>query len=169
MLVKVPVGCLIASCIFDVSALIVAAPILYLLSFYLVALALIVGVVAAGFGIADWSRLPSRDGSRSVGLGHGWIMSAVVLCYAYSFLLRFNSPSEPAAGAVSIALFGFALLIIGAQRGATLTSTFGAGTRFQGNTTRSDEQIARDEISIRRKRINEYSDPRQRKIGGTKL
>lgn len=157
MVVKLPIGCLIATALFDVIGLLTANALFYQLSFYLIATALVSSLVAVGFGIADWRRLPDPSPERSTAFGHGWIMACAITCYTYSFILRFNVPTDPRTGSLSIAFLGLAFLVLGAHRGATLTSRYGVGTRFSHSQSTDPNTIEQDELAIRRKGVKHYA------------
>ena len=103
MLIVFPAGSFTAAVIFDILYLIFRNPTLPAVSFYVIALGVIGGLLAAVFGFIDWSALPNNSRAKGIGLWHGLGNFVIVVLFAVSWLLR--------RGSVDFVPSGFALLL----------------------------------------------------------
>src|ERR1051325_3181848 len=92
MLIVFPAGLFTAAVIMDIFYLIFGNPVLASVSFYMIIIGVVGGLLAAIFGFIDWSGLPNNSRARSIGLWHGLGNFVIVVLFALSWLLRRGSP-----------------------------------------------------------------------------
>src|SRR5215203_3821840 len=95
ILVPFPIGLLTTSVIFDVVHLIAGGARWAEISFWMVAVGVIGGLLAAVFGLIDWLGIPSGTRAKAIGLGHGLSNVLMVALFAVSWLLRSGDPGDP--------------------------------------------------------------------------
>jgi uncharacterized membrane protein len=115
VLIVFPLGLLSTAVIFDILYLITDNRDLAIASAYTIAAGIVGGLVAAVFGLVDWTAIPGGTRAKKVGTLHGVGNVVVVLLFAVSWLFRANETGWlPNAGAL---VFGFAGLILAAMTG----------------------------------------------------
>ena len=136
MLIPFPFGLLSTAVIFDIVYLFVGDPVtqgtLALVAFWMMAAGIVGGLVAAPFGLIDYLAIPQGTRAKSVGMLHGVGNVFVLILFAVSFWMRYNSPAaaftrEPTTVAVVIALAAFALAGATAWLGGELVDRLGVG------------------------------------------
>lgn len=136
MLVPFPFGLLATAVIFDVVYLLVDAPTtaanMATVSFWMIAAGVIGGVIAAPFGTVDYLAIPAGTRAKSVGLLHGAGNFIVLLLFAASLWLRYNSPAaasghEPGTAALVLSFAGFLLAGVTGWLGGELVDRLGVG------------------------------------------
>lgn len=129
MLNKVPIGSFVAGTLLQGLGTFRASPGLLLSSFYVDAIGLAFVPLVAFLGYLDWRKIRlSRREAGTQAFGHGWIMIGCSVLYFYSWIIRFDSPSEIVPGSLGVALAGFACLVLGGAVGARLVTEYGIGT-----------------------------------------
>ena len=114
MLVVFPLGLLVTAFIFDIVSLIHGGPQWGVVSFWMIAAGIIGGVIAAIFGLIDWSAIPSGTRAKSVGVTHALGNVVVLVLFAVSWYLRRGHEEIP--GTTPIVLAGIGV-VIGAVTG----------------------------------------------------
>jgi uncharacterized membrane protein len=136
MLIPFPFGLLATAVIFDIIYLLVSAPAtaanMALVSFWMIAAGLVGGVVAAPFGVIDYLAIPQGTRAKSVGFLHGVGNLFVLLLFAGSLLLRYNSPAvavtyQPTTLALALSFLGFLLAGVTGWLGGELVDRLGVG------------------------------------------
>jgi uncharacterized membrane protein len=74
--------------IFDILNLITANPVFPVVSYYMIAVGIIGGLVAAIFGFIDWLALPGDSRAKRIGLWHGLGNFTIVVMFIASWFLR---------------------------------------------------------------------------------
>jgi uncharacterized membrane protein len=113
MLVVFPLGLLATAVLFDILYLTTANPAFPTISFYMVAVGVIGGLLAAIFGFIDWLGLPSNSRARNLGAWHGIGNFVIVVMFAVSWLLRRDNPnfvSDSLSSILAFAGVGLALI-----------------------------------------------------------
>src|SRR5919206_5337844 len=102
MLIPFPFGLLSTAVIFDIIYLFVGSPqtadTLAVVSFWMTAAGIVGGLVAAPFGLIDYLAIPTGTRAKSVGLLHGVGNVFVLVLFALSLWMRYNSPAVAGAG-----------------------------------------------------------------------
>lgn len=113
MLVVFPLGLLASAVLFDILYLTTANPAFPTVSFYMIAVGVIGGLLAAIFGFIDWLALPNNSRAKNIGLWHGIGNFVIVVMFAVSWLLRRGNPNFVPDGLSSILAFaGVGLALI---------------------------------------------------------
>jgi uncharacterized membrane protein len=130
-LVHLPVGLLTAALLFDVLSRVgVGGNAMVQTSFYCIALGLLVALLAAPAGLADWLDIKSDKPAYNIGLWHMGLNVLVVVSWAINLGLRwdnFRSQDKVDAGPVVFSIFGTALLIISGYLGSLMVFDQGIG------------------------------------------
>lgn len=89
ILVTVPIGCWLASLVFDIAShFSFEGQYLSRAAFWLIGLGCVGAVLAALFGMMDYSTIPRHTRAKKTGLIHAGLNTAVLALFAISFLLR---------------------------------------------------------------------------------
>ena len=122
ILVAFPIGLLTTSVIFDVVHLLAGGARWAGISFWMIAVGVIGGLLAAVFGLIDWLGIPSGTRAKAIGLGHGLSNVLVVALFAVSWLLRSSAPGNPGVLPVVLSFLGAGLASSAASSGASWSS-----------------------------------------------
>jgi uncharacterized membrane protein len=95
MLIVFPLGLLATALLFDVGYLSTSDGYWAEISYWMIAVGIIGGLLAAPFGFIDWLAIPSQTRAKRVGAVHGLGNLVVVALYGASWLMRNNLPSAP--------------------------------------------------------------------------
>jgi uncharacterized membrane protein len=127
MLVVFPLGLLATSVIFDLVFLANREPEMALAAYWMQAAGLIGGLVAAPFGLLDWTRIPAGTRAKRVGAVHGMGNALVIVLFLCSWVLR-NDPSHvPPAFALLLSFTGAAVAFVTGWLGGELVVRHGMG------------------------------------------
>lgn len=145
VLIVFPLGLLAAAVIFDIVHLIFREPAaeatsatastatnMALVSFWMMAAGLAGGLLAAIFGLVDYLAIPRGTRARSVGLWHGLGNLVVIVLFAASWLLRYNSPAieltyRPTTLALALSFAGMLVASVSGWLGGELVERLGVG------------------------------------------
>lgn len=146
ILIVFPLGLLATAVVFDVVHLIFREPVaeapsattattatnMALVSFWMIAAGIAGGLLAALFGLIDYLAIPRGTRARSVGLWHGLGNLVVLLLFATSWLLRYNSPAieltyRPTTLALALSFAGFLVAGVSGWLGGELVERLGVG------------------------------------------
>ena len=126
MLIVFPAGLFTAAVIMDILYLIFGNPLLATVSFYMIIIGVVGGLLAAIFGFIDWSGLPNNSRARNIGLWHGLGNFVIVVLFAMSWFLRRGSPNFVPSGLAMILSFaGIVLALITLWIGGELVYRLG--------------------------------------------
>ena len=125
MLIPYPLALLTTAIIFDVIHLITGTPLWSIIAFWMIAAGIIGGLLAAVFGLIDFSGIPKSTRARRVGVLHGSGNVVMVVLFLGSWLLRRPDPGHPTTLAVLLALAGGALSLVTAWLGGELVDRHG--------------------------------------------
>lgn len=127
MLIVLPLGTLAMSVIFDVIALLIGSEHLHDAAFFMIAGGIISGVIAAVFGVIDYSAIPNRTRAKRVGAVHGAGNVVVLLLFGVSWLLRFDAPPTPEVLAIILSIAGAAVSSLTGWLGGELVNRHAIG------------------------------------------
>ena len=127
MLVAFPLGLLATAALFDVVGLWKAHPFWFHAAFWMIAVGVLSGMVAAVFGLIDWLAIPSGTRANAVGLRHALANSAVLILFAISWFLRRGGPEAPGTVAFAFSFVGVTFSLVGAWLGGELADRLGVG------------------------------------------
>src|SRR5207247_1599380 len=130
-LVHLPTGLLPAGFIFDIlSRCGVGGNAMVQVSFYSIALGLVVAVLAAPAGLADWLDIKPQRPAYKMGLWHMGVNVAVLALFTISFALRWNGFTwQMRVGMLPVLLSaaGTAVLIVSGYLGSRMVFDQGIG------------------------------------------
>lgn len=126
-LIPFPFGLLATAVIFDVIHLITDSEELANVAYWLIGAGIIGGLVAAPFGVIDWTGIPKGTRAKKVGSVHGLGNAVVLAVFAVSWLLRRNDPTEPETLALALSFVGFALAGVTGWLGGELVDRHAVG------------------------------------------
>ncbi len=128
MLIPLPAGLFIVAVILDVIDAFVKASWIPTVTFWNLALGVVSALVAAVFGLVDWTKIPSGTRAKRVGALHGLGNGIAVVLFAAAVWLRAGVPDQRAAvGALTLELVAFVLLGVTAWLGGELVDRLGVG------------------------------------------
>jgi uncharacterized membrane protein len=126
MLIVFPAGLFTAAVIMDILYLIFGNPVLATVSFYMIIIGVVGGLLAAVFGFIDWSALPNNSRARNFGRWHGIGNFVIVVLFALSWFLRRGSPNFiPDGLAMMLSFVGILLALITLWIGGELVYRLG--------------------------------------------
>ncbi len=120
ILIVFPLGLLATSFFFDLGYLLTERMELGVVASWLIFAGVIGGVIAALFGLLDFTGIPRGTRARRVGALHGGGNVVVALLFAASWLLRRDEPGHPEALAIALSGLGVLLIVATAWLGAEL-------------------------------------------------
>jgi uncharacterized membrane protein len=127
MLIVFPLGLLATGAIFDVIHLVTDTPRWAEVAYWMIAAGIVGGLVAAVFGLADWTVIPSGTRAKRIGLLHGVGNVVVVLLFAGSWLMRRDDPAAPEKLALILSFAGTGLALFTGWLGGELVNRLGIG------------------------------------------
>jgi uncharacterized membrane protein len=127
MLIVFPLGLLATSLFFDIAHLSSGNPQWSTIAYYLIAVGIVTGLVAAVFGLIDWLSIPVGTRAKRIGLLHGGGNVVVVLLFIGSWLLRRGAPGEPPTSAFILSVIAVLLALVTGWLGGELVDRLGVG------------------------------------------
>jgi uncharacterized membrane protein len=127
MLIVFPLGVLGGSIIFDICYLVTDNIQWPQISYWMILVGVISGLVAAVFGFADWLGIPANTRAKRIGAMHGLGNVVVVVLFAVSWLLRRPSPELPSLLAIILSFLGVGLALFTGWLGGELVDRLGVG------------------------------------------
>ncbi|MGO4533784.1 DUF2231 domain-containing protein [Leifsonia sp. 2MCAF36] len=133
ILVTIPIGAWTAAVIFDIAALLGAAPhALSVGALWLVVIGVIGGLLAAIFGLLDFSQLPAGTKVRRIAVWHLLFNSTAIVLFVISAIVRAGNPDDPSVGGFILALIG--ILVVG------VSGTLGGELAYRHGVRVADER-----------------------------
>lgn len=133
ILIVFPLGLLATGFIFDVIYLAVGNPLYATIAYWMIAAGIVGGLVAAPFGWADWTKIPSGTRAKTVGLQHGLTNTVVLAAFAVSFYLRYGISTDPPLAASVLSIVGALLALVGGWLGGELVERLAIGVHEGAN------------------------------------
>lgn len=127
MLIVFPLGLLATAVVFDIIGFVISGTQWAEISFWMITLGIISGLVAAVFGFADWSKIPAGTRAKRVGTLHGLGNVVVVGLFFVSWLLRLHPGHQPGAVAYICSFAGVGLALVTGWLGGELVTRLGVG------------------------------------------
>lgn len=128
MLIVIPLGMFISAVVFDLLYLVTQNDIFPRVAFYNIAVGIIGGLLAAVFGIIDFTAIPGGTRAKRVGWLHFIGNLMVVLLFSLSWFIRFNvAGNTPDTLALLLSFGGIALGTVTAWLGGELVDRLGVG------------------------------------------
>jgi uncharacterized membrane protein len=127
MLIVFPLGLLATSLFFDIARLSSGNPQWGLISYWMIVVGIVTGLLAAVFGLIDWMAIPADTRAKRIGGFHGVGNVVVVVLFAASWFLRRDDPGHPAVAAVILSVLAVLLALVTAWLGGELVDRLGVG------------------------------------------
>ena len=127
MLIPFPLGLLGTSVVFDLIRIAGGPPVLAGVAYWMIIAGVVAGLLAAPFGFADWTKIPSGTRAKRIGAMHGIGNVIVVLLFALSWWLRSGDPATPGGLALGLSLVGLGLALVTGWLGGELVDRLGVG------------------------------------------
>lgn len=127
MLIVLPLGLLSGVVIFDVVRLLAGGDQWAIVSYWLIPAGVVSGLIAAVFGLLDWSKIPAGTRAKAVGRRHAIGNVIVLVLFTASWLLRGDPATEPGALALGLSFGGGALSLLTGWWGGELVDRHGVG------------------------------------------
>lgn len=152
-LIAFPLGLLATALLFDLVYLVGDNGTMAFVSYCLISVGLLTGLVAAPFGTIDWLAIPAGTRAKRVGLLHGVGNLVVLGLFLGSWLLRHGAPEAPPAAAFILSFASGALALVTAWLGGELVSRLGVGVSdkagLNAESSLHDTGPGRDTASVR--------------------
>jgi uncharacterized membrane protein len=126
-LIPFPFGLLATAVVFDVLHLIFDSGELANVAYWMIAAGIVGGLVAAPFGLIDWTGIPKGTRAKKVGAVHGVGNLVVLVLFAVSWWLRREDPTAPQALALALSFAGFAFAGVTGWLGGELVDRHAVG------------------------------------------
>jgi uncharacterized membrane protein len=127
MLIVFPLGLLATAVAFDIVALASGNYEWFNISFLIMGVGILGGLLAALPGLADWVAIPKNTRAKAIGLWHGGGNVVVLILFAISWFIRRERAEVPNTGALVLSFFALALSLITAWLGGELVDRLGVG------------------------------------------
>jgi len=134
MLVPIPIGLFLLSLVFDLVAISGGPAALGLAAFWAILGGVCGGLVAAVFGLVDWTGIEEGTRAKRIGLLHAIGNVTVVGLFVVSWLLRLDTPNhQPTWLAIGFEIGGTALMLVAGWLGGELVDRLGVGVDIGAN------------------------------------
>jgi uncharacterized membrane protein len=125
ILVPFPLGLLTTSVIFDIIHLLTGGARWAEISFWMIAVGVVAGLLAAVFGLIEWLAIPPGTRAKAIGLWHGLSNVVMVALFAASWLVRSSAPGDPGVLPIVLSFLGVGLASLGGFLGGELVFRMG--------------------------------------------
>lgn len=128
MLIVLPLGLFIAAVVFDAVYLWRGHVVFATVAYWNIAGGIVGGLLAAVFGLIDWTGIPSGTRAKRIGLLHGGVNVVVVVAFAIAWLTRSSAPDvAPGTGIFLLEVIALGLGSVGGWLGGELVDRLGVG------------------------------------------
>ncbi|HEX6588568.1 MAG TPA: DUF2231 domain-containing protein [Longimicrobiales bacterium] len=127
MLIVLPLGLLTGVVIFDVLHLLGVGDDMHRVSYWLLPAGIVSGLLAAVFGLADFTKIPRGTRAKRVGAMHGIGNVIVVVLFALSWLLRGEPDASPEGFALVLSFAAGGLAMVTGWLGGELVDRLSVG------------------------------------------
>jgi len=133
MLIVFPLGLLPAAAIFDVIHICTHNGHWADLSFWMIAVGIIGGLIAAVFGVIDWLGIPQGTRAKYIGLIHGLSNVVVLILFITSWFMRWSNPVAPVMTAMMLGWIGIVFALFAGWLGGELVYRLNVGVDLGAN------------------------------------
>ncbi len=133
MLIVLPLGLLSGVIIFDLLHLLFQNAQWVAVAYWLIPAGIITGLLAAVFGLIDWTKIDAGSRARRVGIYHAVGNVIVLILFALSWWLREPPPVAPDMPALILSFAGGALSMVSGWLGGELVNRLGIGVHPGAN------------------------------------
>ena len=133
MLIVFPLGLLGMSVVFDLVYMGADDLVFSVVAFWMMIAGIAGGLLAAPFGLIDWSAIPRGTRAKRVGAVHGLGNVVVLLLFVASAVLRDGAEAPPPSSAYLCSFVGVLLSLVTAWLGGELVDRLGVGVHDNAN------------------------------------
>lgn len=133
IVIPFPLGLLSGAVACDIIYLVRANPNWGHISYWLVAGGVLSGIVAAIFGIADWSNLDNGTRAKRIGGWHFFVNTVMLVLFAISWFMRRGAPDRPSIAAIVIGIIAIGFGTLGGWLGGELVYRMSVGVDFDAH------------------------------------
>jgi uncharacterized membrane protein len=126
-LVAFPLGLLGMAVVFDGIGYFTADPEWAITAFHMIGAGIVTGLIAAVFGVIDYTAIPGATRAKRIGALHGIGNVLVIILFVVSFALRWPDPEHAPRVAYGCSIAGFILALITGWLGGELVDRLGVG------------------------------------------
>jgi len=145
MLIVFPLGLLSTSVLFDIAGALTHSAELYRVAYWMIAVGVVGGLLAAITGWIDWAAIPTGTRAKTVGLTHGLANMVTVGLFGLSWWLRFSAnPANPNVTAVVLSFLAIGLGLFAAWLGGELVNRLGVGVDRGANLNAPSSLSSKD-------------------------
>src|ERR1051325_9249440 len=155
MLIVFPLGLFATAVVFDILYLAVHNANFPTASYYMIAVGVIGGLLAAVFGFTDWLGLPNNSRAKHIGLWHGLGNFVIVVLFAISwFLRRLDANFVPGTLALICSFAGVFMALFTAWIGGELVYRLGVAVD-PGANVNAPSSLTEPHVSTNAPRMKE--------------
>src|SRR3954451_12505051 len=136
ILVTIPIGAWVAALVFDIATRFGnGSQPLVEASYWLIGLGILGALLAAVFGLMDFTRIPGSTRARRYGLTHMLLNLTVVAIFIVNFFWRrgsYTDDAKVAGGQLALSVIAIALLLVSGWIGGAATHPCGGGGAARG-------------------------------------
>ncbi len=148
MLIVFPLGLFVMALIFDILYYITGAVGLATAAFWDIIAGVIVGLIAAAFGLWDWLAIPADTRAKRIGLLHGGGNVVVVVLFFVSWLIRLGmADHRPNVAGFILEIIATALVFFTAWLGGELVDRLGVGVTPGANLD-APSSLSEEPVSV---------------------
>lgn len=125
MLIVFPLGLLATTVIFDIVYFSTGNGFWTEMSYWMIAVGVLVGLLSAVFGLIDWLAIPSDTRAKTVGLYHAIGNVVAMVLFIISWFIRRQAPTNPATVAFVLSFVGVGLAAVTGWLGGELVNRLG--------------------------------------------
>ena len=145
MLIVFPLGLLSMAVVFDLLALGLRQGYWSEVAYWMMIAGVVTGLLAAPFGLIDWTGIPAGTRAKRIGAVHGIGNVLVVLLFAASWWMRTGAPAAPSVLALALSFSGGAIALFTGWLGGELVDRLGVGVD-QGAHVNAPSSLSRRRV-----------------------
>jgi uncharacterized membrane protein len=134
ILIVLPLGLFVCAVVFDVVTMFRPIAELSIASFWNIVVGSIGAVLAAVFGLIDWTKIPKNTRAKRIGVVHALTNVGVLALFVIAAFLRYDNTSYfVTTPALVLELIAFAMAGVGGWLGGELVDRLGIGVHDGAN------------------------------------
>jgi uncharacterized membrane protein len=138
-LITLPIGAWTASIVFDILALATHDDAFAVGAIWLIAIGLVGAVLAAIFGLMDFSNVAAGTRARKIGVAHLVLNATATVLFLVSLLVRVGEPDDPNVLGFLLSILAFLVTGGSGFLGGELAYRFGVRVADEGTQSRGYE------------------------------
>lgn len=164
MLIPIPLGLFVTAAVLDIVGAFADWRLLSVVSFWNIVIGIVTALVAAVFGLVDWTAIPKGTRAKRIGAAHGIGNVLMVGLFFIAVLLRMDETAfAVTGGALALEIIALALGAVTGWLGGELVDRHGIGVYSDAHPNASSSlraaRHARRKIADRRGAVEERPRP----------